>query len=141
MIHRMLYPSPRAFALGLLLAVASCLASAFACTPSQQRAVVDAAPSAERVICVVLRAASTDGTVSDICATADELAPLVPQLLAQRAEGVDPPAAPLLAAFSMPAPSRRTPKRRCVSWMALPAGVPVAPDASLEVDGGRDGGR
>jgi hypothetical protein len=134
---RVLHPSGRTFALGLLLAVVACVCSAWACTPSQQQRAVEAAPFVERVLCVVLRAASTDGTVSDICATADELAPLVPQLLAQRAEGsAPPPAAPLLAAFKMPAPSKRTPKRRCVAWMPLPAGTSGTVDASSE--GGRD---
>ena len=137
MMRAVLRPSPRGFVIGLLLSVLACCLSAWACTPAQQRAVEQATPAAERVMCVVLRAASTDGTVSDICATADELAPLVPQLLAQRAEGsAPPPEAPLLAAFSMPSPSRRTPKRRCVSWMALPAGASGVADASSE--GGRD---
>jgi len=133
---RILFPSPRSFALGLVLVVVACVASAWSCTPAQLATVKEAAPVVERVLCVILRAASTDGTVSEICATADELAPLVPQLLAQRAEGVDPPAAPLLAAFKMPAPTRRTARRRCVSWMPLPARTSGVVDASEE--GGRD---
>jgi len=38
----------------------------------------------ERATCVLLRAEYDDATVDEICATADELAPLVPLLVAER---------------------------------------------------------
>jgi hypothetical protein len=89
------------------------------CTPAQRHAV----PAAERAICVVLRA-SGDPDAEAVCATADELAPFVAELLAAREGGAV--AAPIVA-FSLPAPRRAPARRRCVSWLVLDAGAEAAP--------------
>lgn len=85
-----------------------------ACTPQQRAAI----PVAERALCVMLRA-SGDPDAAAICATADELAPFVAELLA--AHDDHDAAAPLFA-FALPAPRRAAPRRRCASWIVLDAG-------------------
>ncbi len=96
------------------------------CTPAQREAV---APGV-RASCVVLRALAQDGTVDEVCATAEELAPIVVELLSERAESPAAVSAPLVA-FSLPPSPRRVPRRRCVSWVAVGALAP---------EGGTDGG-
>lgn len=103
------------------------------CTPDQRAAIEPGV----RVGCILLRALSTSGAVDEVCATADELAPYVSDILAKReaAELGDVAEASSFVAFSMPTPARRIPRRRCVSW------VPVPKRVSYETEDGGDGGR
>lgn len=91
---------------------------------------------AVRAGCVLLRAFMSDGELEEICATAEELAPLLFELLSERAERGPSassssrpdvgPSVPLLA-VALDAPKKRVPKRRCAQW------VPVTPkDASVD---------
>jgi hypothetical protein len=80
---------------------------------------------ATRMTCILLRAFTTDGTVDEICATAEELAPFVPELIATRAERGGPVPSRAFVAYSFEAPINPVPRRRCVAWQVLP-----------EVDGG-----
>lgn len=76
---------------------------------------------AVKATCVVLRAVTTSGVVDEICATAEELAPFVAELIAERAEadgGAPPEVRPELA-FKLPASPRRVPRRRCVQWAPI----------------------
>jgi len=102
-----------------------------ACSPSERRAAV---PAFTKAACVLLHAALSDGTTDTICATAEDLAPLVGTMIAAREEP-EPARASLGFAVlepvaELPAPAKRVPRRRCVSW------VPVSSRALA--DGGRD---
>lgn len=114
-----------------LLASFACAAMA-ACTPAQRADMGAALPVVEKVSCVLLRAATESGTVDEVCATADELAPLVPDLLAERKEHPqwETDAGPrLVLAFAMNAPKRRPPPRRhCTQWTAVDAGADARGD-------------
>lgn len=94
-----------------------------ACSPAQRETVREVTPPATRALCVLLRAFSSSGTVDEVCATAEELAPFVPEILAARAERKDgrPVASTIAAsvAFVMPEPPRPVPRRRCVAWVDL----------------------
>lgn len=71
--------------LGLVVTMAVLVVGQPACTTESRRTartVVDIAS----VSCVLLRAATEDGRVNQLCATEEELAPLVTRLLAARAE-------------------------------------------------------
>lgn len=101
------------FALGLLVA----------CSPAQRETVREVAPPATRALCVLLRAFTSSGSVEEVCATAEDLAPFISEILAAHAakegrEGAVMPSGVALA-FSMPAPPRPVPRRRCVSWVTL----------------------
>lgn len=94
------------------------------CTPADRAAIVEATPAAERAACALIRATSTDGKALDLCVTADELAPLVPELLRARAE--NPPAdagAPLVAFQLSSKRSRAPPLRHCSQWTFVDAGA------------------
>jgi hypothetical protein len=117
------------FVLGLLVA----------CSPAQRETVREVAPPATRALCVLLRAFTSSGTVDEVCATAEDLAPFVSEILAQHAarEGREGAAVPpgVALAFSMPAPARPVPRRRCVSWVTLS----TSKDAGIVSDGAVDG--
>jgi hypothetical protein len=148
----------------VLLAFVAGLAIAGACTPAQMQA---AAPALTRVACVLLHALANDGTTDTICASAEELAPLVPQLLADRAElGAEGPpeadAAPVslpapaptpvlvsrapavretaVIVAELPAPRRRVVRRRCVAWTPVAFSGDAGKDAAAAraSDGGPD---
>ncbi len=129
--------SPRAWTLvrvaGVLLVLAFVALLVDGCTPGQRAAIEPGV----REGCILLRAVSPSGTIDEVCATADELAPYVSDLLAKReaAELGDVAEASNFVAFSMPTPARRIPRRRCVSW------VPVPQRVSYETDGGDSGRR
>lgn len=84
-----------------------------------------------RAGCILLRAFTSDGRVSEVCATAEDLAPLIGEILAAHEANASSaePATPLLA-FTIAPPKRPAPRRRCVTWITL-----QPPD-----DGGIDGG-
>lgn len=118
-----------------------------ACTPQERRDLAPAAVPAVRATCIVLRAFVDSGRLAEICATAEELAPYVPDLLAQRealsrdvARGAHAPGdANTIAGVgeyavgveleSVPA-ARRRPVRRCVAWETTgDGGLPRRRDA------------
>lgn len=115
------------FCLGILFACAV----VSACTPKQGQDVKAAAPSIEKAACVVLVA--LEPSARSFCATADDLAPYVDDLVSQleAARAVDP-APPLpVASSSQPllamslAPPRRVrqpAKRHCAQWVAVQEG-------------------
>lgn len=113
----------------VVVVLSALVAGGEACTPAQREAAI--AP-AVRASCIVLRAIAQDGGVDEVCATAEDLAPFVVELLHSmskaRAEA-SPPSSPPVVAFAMASPSRRVPRRRCAQW------VPVARvDASAVVE-------
>lgn len=118
------------FLAGLFLAVPIAGAAA-SCTPAQRETVREVAPPLVRATCVFLRAFTSDGRVDEVCATAEDLAPFISEIEAlHRSRGVVEPQPSTVLAFSLPAPSRPVPRRRCVAW------APIAPLP----DGGTEGG-
>ena len=108
-----------------------------ACSPSSRETVREIVPPATRALCILLHAITSSGTVDEVCATAEELAPFVPEILARRSEtpAAGKPSQSLQVAAVFDAPARPVPRRRGVAWIPL---------ASLN-DGGlglsvRDGG-
>ncbi len=98
-----------------------------ACTPEQISTVKSVAAPVVKGACVLLRAFTDDGLTLDICATAEELAPLIPELLEERAAPPPPEAAadaglvvPTLA-FALEAPRKRITRRRCTAWQKVGA--------------------
>lgn len=92
-----------------------------ACTPSQ-RALV---PVAEKGACVLLRAFTESEAVDEVCATADDLAPFVPEILGAHASETRTTSAPLVA-LKMPPPTKRVrapARRHCAVWVAADAGA------------------
>lgn len=121
-----------ATAVALVLAFGALGAVDVACTPAQRAELAPLVAPGERASCVLLRAFTTSGTVDTVCATADDLAPYVADLLAAKAEE-PPPAVEPVVAFAAAAPRRRVSRRRCAWWL------PVGPrDAGASLDGGRD---
>lgn len=76
---------------------------------------------AVRASCILIRAFVSSGSMQEVCATADELAPLVEQIIADREETSpqEQRASAASVAFSLPAPPKRVPRRRCVQWHVL----------------------
>lgn len=120
---------PLRFFLRFVLGTWALLAIAYAdgCTPAQRAAI----PAEERAVCVLLTAA--DPAIAPYCATADELAPLVPVLAQQafaleQAPDAGAPARPVVA-FTMPAPRHARPRLRCgvAPVLTLDAGALEAP--------------
>jgi hypothetical protein len=117
----------RAFPFRTFVVVLLVLAAG-ACGTGADRSVRAVEPAA-RMTCILLRALTTSGAVDEICATAEELAPFVPELIARRAEEQGPTPARAFMAFSLEASPVAVPRRRCVAWR------------TFEADGGADGGR
>lgn len=101
------------------------------------------APEAARAGCVLVRALTDDGTVHDVCAAAEDLAPLlaplVDLLISEHKDARDRGAR---VAFALPVatvsevttrPSRKRPRRKCVQWVYLDAGATDV-DAGAEDD-------
>lgn len=112
-----------------------------ACTPAQREMVRELAPPAVKAGCVLVRALADDDTPREVCATAEDLLPLLDELLAEREEKARAretaePAA-LRVAYAFPeVPKARAPRRRCVAWVSSKS----AKDAGAE-GGAGDGGR
>jgi len=112
-------------------------ATAIGCSPGLARR----APEAIRQGCVLIRALTDDGTIHDVCAEAEDLAPLfaplVDLLIAEHKEARERGAQ---VAFALPVstvkPTRAPPKRKCVKWLSL---VDAGADAGGD-DAGADGG-
>lgn len=119
---------PRARAWMVLLALGVSCAPRAPGEPSP----VEAVTPAVRATCILLRAFVADGTLHEVCATADELAPLVEEIIAEREQRAVPPPAAVRVAFAVPAPQRAIPRRRCVQWQHVGADAGAA-----EVDGGQ----
>lgn len=129
----------RSVTTSILLLALGFSAGAVACTPRDREAVTPLVKPATSITCILLRALTTSGTVDEVCATADELAPYVTDILARRElgdAGEDVAEASSFVAMAMPAPRRRVPRRRCVSWVSI-ASLGDAGRAGLE-DGGTD---
>lgn len=118
-----------------------------ACSPAQRAAVESVvekrAVPALKAACVLVRAFSSDGQPNEVCATIDELAPLVGEIIAGREMQTSAEVPSEIApAVVLPPPKRHHPLRRCASW------VPVVRlsddggrgDASDSGDGGKEGG-
>lgn len=101
------------------------------CTPAQEAAI----PADVGAACVLIRAFSSSAAAAAVCATAEDLAPFVPAILAARgaevsdgpdasARKLSPPhvSAPLHQIAALPAP-RRVSARTCVVW-EVDAGSP-----------------
>jgi len=93
-----------------------------ACT---REAMVRTVPALERGACIVLEGVTDDGTVRDVCATLEELAPVLAPLaseLAARGEA-DAGAPPARIAFRIAVPRKKSfPRRRCAAWEELDGG-------------------
>lgn len=98
------------FSIGVALVVS--------CTPQQARDLTRSTPAIVDASCVLLRALTDDGTTKEICATADELAPFLSELLSAHKAEEDKPVTFMVAA-ALPAPKRKPPRRRCVEWRYL----------------------
>lgn len=101
----------------ILLLVLGFSAGGLACMPGDREAVAPLVKPATSITCILLRAFTTSGAVDEVCATADELAPYVTDILARReagdVEAGDVAQASSFVAMAMPAPRRRVPRRRC----------------------------
>lgn len=103
-------PMPSILLIPLLLAVLTVAVSA-SCTPSARRELAPLVVPLERAGCVLLR-----HETGEVCATADELAPFLAELLqARRDEPQD--AGSAVIAFALTAPRHPHPRRRCVAWV------------------------
>lgn len=90
-----------------------------ACTPAQRAAV----PTIEKDACILLRLAG-DPTINSVCATADDLAPFIPTIIASQKEEADAGhVSQPMVAFAMPISTKRPPaKRHCTTWIYVDAG-------------------
>ena len=139
----------RELAIGLVaLGVGISAGGELACSPGARETVREVAPPAQRALCILLRAVTTSGTLDEVCATLDELAPLVPEILARRESGETPPSAAqaLRVAAAFEAPPRPVARRRCVQWVPIASltdagGARLSEQDSGGADGGSDGGR
>lgn len=101
---------------------------------------------ATRVTCILLRAFTESGTLEEVCATADELAPLIEEIIAEREEKapIEQTASKATVAFSFAAPPRRVPRRRCTQWQylgGLDSGTRDADSSGGDASGGTASGR
>lgn len=125
----------RRFDLGLLSGVVltlACMLVAASCTPKDREALAPIVTPAIKAGCVFLRALFKDGTTNDICVTAEDLAPLVSEILAEREERAPeaPPPGPVVAfAIKEGAIPRPAPKRRCAVWVPVESSKDAAADA------------
>ncbi|MDB4884466.1 MAG: hypothetical protein JWL95_3232 [Gemmatimonadetes bacterium] len=109
------------------------------CTPAQR---ADVAPLVEPLLAPLAKEACvfiTNGAADQVCASADDLAPYVVDLLQSQARAAPPSSArarsvgasaaepassssspPRRMAIAMPAPSRAVERRRCTVWEHLP---------------------
>ncbi len=135
---------------GAMLFVAGALAGAASCTPEHITVAKSVAAPVVKGACILLRAITDDGIAWDICATAEELAPLVPELLEERAAAPKEPDAGVVVptlAFALEVPSRRFPRRHCTAWQKVGSdagfrdGAEQGAGSGGAFDGGGDQGR
>lgn len=130
--------SSRAFPLlvGVALGVGACMPALAicSCSPADRAELAPLVKPAERLACIVLRALTTSGDVDEVCATADELAAYVPDLLASRGEAPRAVESKMAVAFAVPPPKRPVPRRHCAMWVPVDAGAPAQ-------EGGADASR
>lgn len=110
--------TPRLFfavVLGAFLAVV-------ACTPAQRAEVSPAVPAFTHAACVLIHGFARSSGADTVCATADDLAPFVAELLAARAaEPASSSARVAFAVAELPTPktARAPPRRRCALWVPV----------------------
>lgn len=119
-----------------LVAFASGIVLGTGCTPQERRELAPALPAITEAACVVLRALGASSDVLEICATVDELAPYVPDIISERKRRHEAPQTFGLAVKLSPARSLR-PSRRCVGWVEL---AWSKDDGGRGEPGPRDGG-
>lgn len=121
----------RGLFLGALLSAALFFAIDVACTPAQRAAAV---PALTEAACVLIHGFARSGHADTLCATAEDLAPFVGEIIAEReANPSDVQRGPMLAVAiaELPTPKKRAPpRRRCASWVQI-ASSSVG-DASIE---------
>lgn len=105
------------------------LALVVACVVTSCASLGGGVPPAPRttVTCVVLRAFAPSGRLDEVCATLEDLAPFVAEILAAHADAGAPapaPEAPRLA-VSLASPPIVA-RRRCASWVEVDGGVDAA---------------
>ncbi len=121
-----------------MLALVAAFGLVASCTPAQKADVAIVAPALKRAACVVLHAAAHDGTIDTICATADELAPIVRTLLEARATEPDAGTSTLGLAVALrpiaelAVSPRRVARRHCALWVPVVRSEAGALDASPE---------
>lgn len=109
----------------------------------------DTAPAVVQGSCIMLRAFTDRGDVHEVCATLEEIAPLVApfvdDLIAERKDAREQGAR---VAFALPAAAatpkpRRPPRRRCVAWQYLDGGaiVPVGVELADLIEEATDAAR
>ena len=119
-----------AIVLGAFLAVV-------ACTPAQRAELAPAVPAFTRAVCVLIHGFTRSSGTDTVCATAEDLAPFVAELLAARA--AEPASSSVRVAFAiaeLPAPktARAPPRRRCALWVPVASLVNGTSDASATQD-------
>lgn len=115
-----------------------------ACSPRDRESVAPFVGPVVRATCILLRAFMKDGTTSEVCATAEDLAPLVSEIISEREERGEPPPTGPIVAFAMPPPKKLQAKRRCAAWVPVESskdGGASFRDASSPAGRGGDGGR
>lgn len=104
-----------------VIGLACTLLGAFACDRQDARALAPFIAPAAQIGCVLLRAFTSDGGKLEACATAEELAPFIEELLSNRERSpVAEPASRAVLAFSLEAPRRQVARRRCERWVTVP---------------------
>lgn len=85
------------------------------------------APPAPRptVTCVVLRAFAPSGRLDEVCATLEDLAPFVAEILAAHSDAGAPASEAPRLAVSLASPPIVA-RRRCASWVEVDGGADVA---------------
>jgi len=118
----------RSFAWAVAVALISFVCVS-ACDRQDARAVAPYVAPIVRATCVLVRALSTDGNRLEACATAEELAPFIEELLSarERSPARAESSGPILA-FALTAPRRAVARRKCERWVTV----------SHDADGGSD---
>lgn len=106
-----------------------------ACAPGELVEPAHVVTPATKAACILIRAFVNEGTLREVCATAEDLAPLVEEIIAEREAAPAPSsAATTSVAFALSAPPRRVPRRRCVQWQHV-GGNDSGPDSASNVRG------
>jgi hypothetical protein len=121
------------FALGTLLG-ALLFSTIQACSPGHGPEPAKLVTPAVKAGCLLIRAISQDGRLDEVCATAEDLAPLLGELLSEHERNVKETPTTVtepLVAFTISPPKRPQPKRRCAQWIQL-GGDGGVPDAAAD---------
>ncbi len=108
-----------AFVFVALFALVSVVAAA--CSPADRQAVAPFVAPSEAGACALIKALAPSGTVDSVCATANDLAPYVADILARHASAPAKLSGPApQPAIVLPMPTRVVERRRCTVWEHLP---------------------